>query len=181
MTIGYTTIGDYLLPNIAYCDETLHFGCYSRLRQKFLKENHVGVYNEMLLSGSLWEHLAEIEASCQARLERIVSTLAKSEGVTEAMKETNQLEWVRIRSRSKKSFWQSLFTHFNKYLPAVSRGWFYFWEAQMTSPTPRGRTAPPAPAEPRPAKGRARRLRRRARVREPGLRPRTPPISGRFA
>ena len=96
MVIDYAAVGDYLLPNIAYeCDETLRFGRYSRLRQKFLKENHGGVYCEMLLSGSLWEHLAEIESSCQARLERIIPALAKSEGVTEAMKETNQLEWVR--------------------------------------------------------------------------------------
>ena len=94
--IGYTAVGDYLLPNIAYeCDETLHFGRYSRLRQKFLKENHGGVYNDMLLSSSLWEHLAEVEVSCQARLERIVSTLAESDGVTESLKEINQLEWVR--------------------------------------------------------------------------------------
>ena len=101
---GYTAVGDYLLPNIAYCDDTLHLGRYSRLRQKFLKENHGGVYNKMLLSGSLWEHLAEIESACQARLERIVSSLAESEGATEALKETNQLEWVRkmnsIRSRA---------------------------------------------------------------------------------
>ena len=83
MVIDYTAVGDYLLPNIAYGDETLHFGRYSRLRQKFLKENHGGVYSEMLLGGSLWKHLAEIEASCQARLERIVSTLAESDGVTE--------------------------------------------------------------------------------------------------
>ena len=94
MVIGYTAVGDYLLPNIAYCNEALHLGRYSRLRQKFLKENHGGVYSKMLLSGSLWEHLAEVEDSCQARLERIVSTLAESEGVTEALKETNQLEWV---------------------------------------------------------------------------------------
>ena len=102
---GYTTVGDYLLPNIAYeCDETLHLGCYSRLRQKFLKENHGGVYSEMLLSGFLWKHLAEVEVSCQMRLERIVSTLAESEGVTESLKEINQLEWVRkmnsVRSRA---------------------------------------------------------------------------------
>ena len=100
----YTAVGDYLLPNIAYGDETLHFGRYSRLRQKFLKENHGGVYNDMLLSSSLWEHLAEVEISCQARLERIVSALAESEGVTESLKEINQLEWVRkmnsIRSRA---------------------------------------------------------------------------------
>ena len=96
MVIGYTAVGDFLLPNIAYeCDETLHFGRYSRLRQKFLKENHGGVYNEMLLSGSLWEHLAEVEGSCQARLERIISALAESEGVTESLKASDQLEWVR--------------------------------------------------------------------------------------
>ena len=95
MVIDYTAVGDYLLPNIAYCDDTLYFGRYSRLRQKFLKENHGGVYCEMLLSGSLWEHLSEIESSCQALLERIISALAKSEGVTESLKASDQLEWVR--------------------------------------------------------------------------------------
>ena len=101
----YTAVGDFLLQNIAYeCDETLHFSRYSRLRQKFLKENHGGVYSEMLLSGSLWEHLAEVEVSCQARLERIISALAESEGVTESLKASDQLEWVckmnSIRSRA---------------------------------------------------------------------------------
>ena len=91
---GYTAVGDYLLPNIAYGNEPLHLGCYSRLRQKFLKENHRGVYNDMLLRGSLWEHLAEVEGSCQTRLERIISALAKSDGVTESLKESDQLEWV---------------------------------------------------------------------------------------
>ena len=104
MVIGYTAVGDYLLSNIAYCDEALHLGRYSRLRQKFLKGNQGGVYNEMLLSGSLWKHLAEVEVSCQSHLERIVSALAESEGVTESLKASDQLEWVRkmnsIRSRA---------------------------------------------------------------------------------
>ena len=104
MVIGYNAVSYYRLPNIAYGNESLHLGRYSRLRQKFLKENHGGVYSEMLLSGSLWEHLSEVEASCQARLERIVSALAKSEGVTESLKSSDQLEWVRkmnsIRSRA---------------------------------------------------------------------------------
>ena len=105
MIIGNTAVGDYLLPNIAYeCDEPLHFGRYSRLRQKFLKENHGDIYSEMLLGGSLWEHLAEVEVSCQARLERIVSALAESEGVMESLKDMNQLEWVckmnNIRTRA---------------------------------------------------------------------------------
>ena len=98
MVIGYTAVGDYLLPNIAYGNEPLHFGRCSRLRQKFLKEYHGGVYSDMLLGGSLWEHLAEIESSCQVRLERIVSALAESEGVTESLKASDQLEWVRKMS-----------------------------------------------------------------------------------
>ena len=104
MVIDYTAVGDYLLPNIAYCDDALYFGRYSRLRQKFLKENHGGVYSEMLLSGSLWKHLAEVEGSCQTRLERIVSALAESEGEAESLKESYQLEWVckmnSVRSRA---------------------------------------------------------------------------------
>ena len=101
---GYTAVCNYPLPNIAYHDETLHFGRYSRLRQKFLKENHGGVYSEMLLSGSLWEHLAEIESACQTRLKRIISALAESEGVTESLKASDQLEWIckmsNVRSRA---------------------------------------------------------------------------------
>ena len=91
MVIDYAAVGDYLLPNIAYGDETLHFGRYSRLRQKFLKENHGGVYNDMLLSSSLWEHLAEVEISCQARLEQIVTALIESESVTESLKNQTDL------------------------------------------------------------------------------------------
>ena len=100
---GYTAVGDYLLPNFTY-DDILHLGRYSRLRQKFLKENHGGIYSDMLLSGSLWEHLAEIEGSCQARLERIISALAESEDVTESLKESDQLEWARkMKQRSRPS------------------------------------------------------------------------------
>ena len=104
VVIDYAAVGDYLLPNIAYGNEPLHLGRYSRVRQKFLKENHGGIYCEMLLSGSLWKHLAEVEVSCQARLERIISALAESEDVTESLKEMNQLEWIRkmnsIRSQA---------------------------------------------------------------------------------
>ena len=69
-----------------------------------MKENHGGVYSEMLLSGSLWEHLAKIESACQTRLERIITALAESEDITESLKESDQLEWVckmnNIRSRA---------------------------------------------------------------------------------
>ena len=102
----------------------MHFGRYSRLQQKFLKENHGGVYSEMLLSGSLWEHLSEIESSCQMRLERIVSTLAEGEGVTESLKASDQLELCykmnNIRSRAEEIVLAELIYTFKK-LPSGKR------------------------------------------------------------
>lgn len=57
-----------------------------------------------LTSGTLHQHLAEIDQACNERMEIIVSAMAKQEGVTEALKAADQMEWVRrmnnIRSRA---------------------------------------------------------------------------------
>ena len=50
------------------------------------------------------QHLAEIDQACNKRMEIIVSAMAKQENVTEALKATAQMEWVRrmnsIRNRA---------------------------------------------------------------------------------
>ena len=49
----------------------------------------------MLMDGSLWNHLHEIDQSCKERLDRIVSRMAEQENVTENLKAADQMEWVR--------------------------------------------------------------------------------------
>ncbi|MFR9252450.1 MAG: TnpV protein [Oscillospiraceae bacterium] len=70
----------------------------------YLKAHRPVLYANYLTSGTLHQHLAEIDQACNERMEIIVSAMAKQEGVTEALKAADQMEWVRrmnnIRSRA---------------------------------------------------------------------------------
>lgn len=92
----YRQEGDYLIPNLLPPEGSdTPLGKYGRLRRTFLKEHHNGIYTAMLMDGSLWNHLHEIDQSCKERLDRIVSQMAEQENVTENLKAANQMEWVR--------------------------------------------------------------------------------------
>ena len=101
----YTRIGDYFIPDLALDDEPEHqIGKYGHLRQTYLREHRPALYNALFLSGALYQHLAEIDQTCNEQMERLVAQMAEREGVTEALKATTQLEWVgrmnNIRNRA---------------------------------------------------------------------------------
>ena len=102
----YRREGDYLLPNLSLSAdaEDYQIGKYGRMRQQYLKEHRRALYSSLMLEGTLMKHLAEIDRSCNDRLEIIEKALIKQEGVTEALKAADQMEWVRrrnsIRSRA---------------------------------------------------------------------------------
>ena len=79
-------------------------GKYGLLRKGYLKEHHPALYSSMLLTGKLDAHLAEIDHSCDERIELIMNQLARREGITEALKAADQMEWVHrmnnIRARA---------------------------------------------------------------------------------
>ena len=99
----YTQIGDVLIPDLTV-EETKLIGRWGRMRSRYLKEHRPAVYSAMLLNGELYGHLAEIDQSCEDRLDCIVRQMAKREGVTETLKAADQMEWVRrmnsIRNRA---------------------------------------------------------------------------------
>lgn len=74
------------------------------MRRSYLKEYRKTLYNNYVLEGTLFKHLAEIDQACNERIENIVSAMAKQEGVTEALKAADKIEWVRrmnsIRNRA---------------------------------------------------------------------------------
>ncbi len=101
----YRQEGDYLIPNLALPDEPEYqIGKYGRMRRSYLKEHRPVLYANLLTSGTLHRHLAEIDRACNERMAIIVSDMARQEGVTEALKAADQMEWVRrmnsIRSRA---------------------------------------------------------------------------------
>ena len=101
----YRQVGDYFIPNITLPDDgEYQIGKYGRMRRSYLKEHRPVLYANLLTCGALHRHLAEIDQACNERIENIVSAMAKQEGVTEALKAADQIEWVRrmnsIRNRA---------------------------------------------------------------------------------
>ena len=96
----YRQVGDYFIPNLVLPDDgNYQIGKYGRMRRSYLKEHHPILYNNYLLEGTLFKHLAEIDQACNERMKILVSAMAKQEGVTEALKAADQMEWVcRINS-----------------------------------------------------------------------------------
>lgn len=82
------------------------------MRKHYLKEHHPVLYSELLLSGKLYPHLLEIDEACDGRMELLTCRLAEQEGVTEALKAADRMEWVRhmnsIRSRAEEIVLQEL-------------------------------------------------------------------------
>ena len=101
----YIRVGDYFIPDLVLDDEPEYqIGRYGRMRERYLKAHRRAAYVELKLSGRLDEHLAEIDQTCSERMERIVKQMAEREGVTEALKASDQMAWVgamnNIRSRA---------------------------------------------------------------------------------
>lgn len=101
----YRQVGDYFIPNLVLPDDgDYQIGKYGRMRRTYLKEYRKILYTNYVTEGTLWGHLSEIDQACNERMENIVHAMAKQEGVTEALKAADQMEWVRrmnnIRNRA---------------------------------------------------------------------------------
>ena len=95
--ITYTRQGDYNLPNLLPPqEEPVPHGKYALLRKKFLKEHRRVTYTNLLTSGKLNSHLAEIQQTAQRRMEQIGAQMAKALGVTEELKASDQMKWVGL-------------------------------------------------------------------------------------
>ena len=65
----YRQEGDYLIPNLKLPEqEEYQLGQYGRMRRTFLKEHHPARYSDLIVEGQLWNHLAEIDKLCNARM-----------------------------------------------------------------------------------------------------------------
>ena len=101
----YTQVGDVLIPNLTIAEaEPLSIGKCGRMRKRYLREHRPVLYNNLLMTGKLDQHLAEIDKTCEERIELLTRQMVKRECVTETLKATDQMEWVRrmnsIQSRA---------------------------------------------------------------------------------
>ena len=93
--IHYTLHGDYYLPDFDLPESpTTPIGHYGRMRRAYLEKHRPGLYERLILSGKLYDHLAETDQVCRDRMERMISRMAEAEGINEQLKASDQLGWV---------------------------------------------------------------------------------------
>ena len=92
--IHYTLHGDYYFPDISATYSHTVIGHYGRMRKAYLEEHRPGLYTRLILSGKLYEHLAEIDACCIARMDRMIRQRTETEEVNEKLKASDQLGWI---------------------------------------------------------------------------------------
>ena len=109
----YTTQGDYYLPDLTIPpEEERPIGVWAQRRLRYLKQHHKILYYNLLTSGKLHSHLADVEEEAQSLFLRLVKEYAEREGLTEQLKAENPTEWVQkmnnIRSRAAETVYADL-------------------------------------------------------------------------
>ena len=84
-----------MYPNLTIPDEDKVLGKYGKLRQKYLLENNSRLVQILSVKGQWWSHLWEVDEQAQRMEDELVAQMAAQQGVTEALKEENQLLWVQ--------------------------------------------------------------------------------------
>ena len=102
----YTLGADGMLyPNlILEPQEHRPIGRWGRMHRAYLEAEHPGLYERLILNGTLDRHLADAEERAKSMLERLIGQMVWQEGISEGLKASDQLEWVQrmnsIRNRA---------------------------------------------------------------------------------
>jgi hypothetical protein len=97
MKIEYRKVGDYYLPNVTIPEELKKYklGKYSSLRMEYLKQNKKKELRELIYRNKLNKHLNDVQVNCMNLREKLIEEYKKKDNITEELKATNQMEWVR--------------------------------------------------------------------------------------
>lgn len=93
--ITYIKTDDYYIPDWKLPEDHRPIGRWGRMHRDYLKEYHPVIFNQLVLSGTLWTYLVDINEQAQQRMNVLVKQMMVSEGITEELKEANQMEWFQ--------------------------------------------------------------------------------------
>lgn len=103
--LWYELHGDYFLPCLALPEEEQKpIGIWGQRHLRYIKRNKRSLYSGLLTSGRLNNYLADINQQAEEMVSQLMKQLAEKEGITEKLKEENQMLWVQkmnnIRNRA---------------------------------------------------------------------------------
>ena len=96
MKITYREVNGYLIPNLKLPpkEANIRLGNWGMLYKDYLQKNKKVFFNTLLMQGKLYQHCAEVEKQANEMFELLLEQMKESEGVTEQLKEENQMEWI---------------------------------------------------------------------------------------
>ncbi len=106
MKITYREVNGYLIPNLKLPPEEadIRLGKWGMMHKTYLGNNKKVFFNTLLMQGKLYQHCAEVEKQAREMYDTLIEQMKKAEGVTEELKENNQMEWIamtnNIRSKA---------------------------------------------------------------------------------
>ena len=95
MGITYREVGDVKLPNLILTETNYHIGLWGQRHRDYLKINHRVLYYNLLTQCKLNSYLHDIDVRATEMYDRLVNQLAEKQGITEQLKEDNQMLWVQ--------------------------------------------------------------------------------------
>ena len=95
MNNTYIRSGDYFIPDLKLPEESRPIGKWGRLHRDYLKEHHPIQFNNLVLSGNLWTHLADLNEQAQQRMETLIVQTQSTEGITEVLKAADPMGWTQ--------------------------------------------------------------------------------------
>ena len=95
MKMDYIPMGDYSIPNLELSQESRTIGKWGRMHRHYLETHHPIRFNQLILSGTLWTYLADLNEQAQARMETLIAQMKTAEGVTESLKANDPMAWVQ--------------------------------------------------------------------------------------
>lgn len=93
--IRYTLQGDYYLPDLTLPTGEKPIGLWAQRHARYLKQHHKMLYINLLTSGKLNSHLADIDEQAEEMFSRLVKQMAERQAITERLKAENQMMWVQ--------------------------------------------------------------------------------------
>ena len=102
--IVYMRVGDCYIPDLKLPDEGRSIGKYGRMHRDYLREQNPILFDHLVLEGTLWTYLADLNEQAENRLQLMIHQMQEDESVTEELKASDQMAWVRamnsIRNRA---------------------------------------------------------------------------------
>ncbi len=93
--ISYTLHGDFYLPDLKAAEENITLGKWGMMYKDYLEKHKKALFSSLLMQGKLYQHCAETENQARQMFDTLIEQMKEAEGVTEQLKEGNQLGWVQ--------------------------------------------------------------------------------------